>query len=44
MKKIQNELNSVINKVRMMEEGKGENEIEEKEIVEKEIIIGNKFI
>ena len=41
---IQNELNSVINKVRMMEEGKGENEIEEKEIVEKEIIIGNKFI
>ena len=41
---IQNELNSVINKVRMMEEGKGENEIEEKEIVEKEIIIRNKFI
>ena len=41
---IQNELNSVINKVRMMEEGKGENEIEEKEIVEKEIIIENKFI
>ena len=41
---IQNELNSLINKVRMMEEGKGENEIEEKEIVEKEIIIRNKFI
>ena len=41
---IQNELNSVINKVRMMEEGKGENEIEEKEIVEKEIIVENKFI
>ena len=35
---IQNELYSVINKVRMMEEGKGENEIEEKEIVEKQII------
>ena len=41
---IQNELNSVINKVRMMEEGKGENEIEEKEIIEKEIIVENKFI
>ena len=41
---IQNELNSLINKVRMMEEGKGENEIEEKEIVEKEIIVENKFI
>ena len=38
---IQNELNSLINKVRMMEEGKGENEIE---IVEKEIIVENKFI
>ena len=36
---IQNELNSLINKVRMMEEGKGENEIEEKEI-----IVENKFI
>ena len=41
---IQNELNSLINKVKMMQDGKGENEIEEKEIVEKEIIIGNKFI
>ena len=41
---IQNELNSLINKVKMMEEGKGENEIEEKEIVEKEIIVENKFI
>ena len=41
---IQNELNSLINKVRMMEEGKGENEIEEKEIIEKEIIVENKFI
>jgi len=39
---IQNELNSLINKVKMMQDGKGENE--EKEIVEKEIIIGNKFI
>jgi len=41
---IQNELNSLINKVKMMEEGKGENEIEEKEIIEKEIIVENKFI
>jgi len=41
---IQNELNSLINKVKMMQDGKGENEIEEKEIVEKEIIVGNKFI
>ena len=35
---IQNELNSLINKVKMMQDGKGENEIEEKEIVEKQII------
>ena len=41
---IQNELNSLINKVKMMQDGKGENEIEEKEIVEKEIIVENKFI
>ena len=41
---IQNELNSVINKVKMMELDKGKNEIEEKEIVEKEIIVENKFI
>ena len=34
---IQNELNSLINKVKMMELDKGENEIEEKEIVEKQI-------
>jgi hypothetical protein len=39
---IQNELNSLINKVKMMQDGKGENE--EKEIVEKEIIVENKFI
>ena len=36
---IQNELNSLINKVKMMELDKGENEIKEKEIVEKKIII-----
>ena len=36
---IQNELNSLINKVKMMQDGKGENEIEEKETVEKKIII-----
>ena len=41
---IQNELNSLINKVKMMELDKGKNEIEEKEIVEEEIIVENKFI